>query len=301
MAEYPEERTTKRMTDQSNIESVMSLAYDLLQSENYDEAEEAFRRAAKTVPSWSVPWYELGLLCKYQSRWPESLEFNRQAAELDPADEAAWWNMGIAATAIADWESARRAWRSCGISIPEGPGPPNENYGIVPIRLSPGDVGEVVWARRIDPARARILNVPLPTTTYQWGDLVLHDGASAGYRVLEGREVPVFNVLEVLEPSGLAKFVLELASSSGAAVTKLEQIAEERGGAAENWGASTNILCRECSLGTAHVHSAGESRPAHPHCGVAALDDQHADEIINAWIAAVPDSDVVRWYRVAVA
>jgi tetratricopeptide (TPR) repeat protein len=137
----------------SEIERLMGLAYDLLDQGSSDDAERAFRAAGEVAPNWSVPWYELGLICKYQGRWKESLEYNARAAELDARDEAAWWNMG-------------------------------------------------------DPARARIENVPFPRTEYRWQDLVLHDGAPDGYRILDGREVPVFNVLDRIEVSGFRTYSL---------------------------------------------------------------------------------------------
>lgn len=90
---------------------------------------------------------------------------HRRAVELDSSDEAAWWNLGIAATALGEWREARTAWRACGIEIPEGDGPPDLDFGLVPVRLDPAGCGEVVWCRRIDPARAVIRNVPLPEVT----------------------------------------------------------------------------------------------------------------------------------------
>ncbi|HEY3231856.1 MAG TPA: hypothetical protein VGJ87_21680, partial [Roseiflexaceae bacterium] len=75
-----------------------------------EEAEVAYREAIARAPDWSVPAYNLGLLLKYQRRWPESLAANRRAAELAPDDEATWWNLGIAATALGDWTTAREAW-----------------------------------------------------------------------------------------------------------------------------------------------------------------------------------------------
>ncbi len=128
-------------------------------------AEENYRRAIRWDRRWSVPWYNLGLLYKGQGNWPESLRHNRRAVELDSSDEAAWWNLGIAATALGEWREARAAWRACGIEIPEGDGPPDLDFGLVPIRLDPAGCGEVVWCRRIDPARAVIRNVPLPEVT----------------------------------------------------------------------------------------------------------------------------------------
>ena len=200
-------------------------------------AETAYRAAAEAAPGWSVPAYNLGLLCKYQSRWDESFAFNRLAASLDPDDEAANWNWGIAATALGRWDDARAAWSACGMHPPAGDGPPDFGWGKTPVRLNPDDLGEVVWSQRLDPARARLISIPLPASTYWWGDIVLTDGAQEGERISDGRRYPVFNTLARLVPSQFATFIVELATSDESVIELLENIAEEEGGAAENWGA----------------------------------------------------------------
>ena len=259
-------------------------------------AERAYRAALAQRPAWSVPYYNLGLLCKDQGRWPESLEFNKQAVARAPDDEAAWWNLGIAATALGDWAEARRAWKACGMEPPPGDGPPVFDFGLTPIRLDPNGDAEVVWAERLDPARARIVSVPLPWSQRNYGDLVLTDGAAEGYRVVSGKQYPVFNVLAILAESPLRKYIVELATTDPTSVEALVQCAEESGGAAEDWGRSTNILCAKCSRGTPHHHPTGPNVPAHPHCGLAATDDAHAELIIRAWLEREPKADLVRWY-----
>lgn len=259
-------------------------------------AERLYRAAIAHSPEWSVPYYHLGLLCKYAGRWQESLMFNAQAAQRDPDDEADWWNLGIAATAVANWAEARRAWTACGMTAPHGDGPPDFGFGSIPVRLDPDDQAEVVWAHRIDPARARILNVPLPTSRHNFGEVVLTDGAADGQRVVNGKEYPVLNVLAVLEPSPLRKYVIELATVDSRSVDALVHLAESSGGAAENWGTTTNILCAECSRGTPHEHDAHQGAPAHPHCGIAARDDAHVASIIEAWLEHSPHADIVRWF-----
>lgn len=97
-----------------------------------EEAESLFRQAISVDPSWSVPYFNLGLLYKKQRRWPECLEATLHTTAADPADEAGWWNLGIAATALGDWRIARRAWRGVGIEITEGDEPPQLGYGLVP-------------------------------------------------------------------------------------------------------------------------------------------------------------------------
>ena len=260
-------------------------------------AEAAYRAAIAAAPDWSAPIYNLALLCKYECRWPESLELNQQAAALAPDDEASWWNLGIAATALSNWAEARRAWTACGIDVPPGDGQPAFEWGRTPVRLNPDTDGEVVWAKRLDPALAQIMNVPLPTSGFRWGDVVLTDGAVEGERVVDGRAFPVFNVLQLWRRSESRTFIIELAAADAAALAALEQCAEERGGAAEDWGTCTSILCRECSYGRPHQHHDGAANPAHPHCGLAARDHAHASEIIDAWLSTTPSADLIVWYE----
>jgi hypothetical protein len=124
------------MTD-SNADRLVVLGNELSDAGRASDAEAAYLAATKADPNWSVPWYNLGLLCKYQKRWKECLALNQRAANLNPDDVDAWWNLGIAATALGEWKEARRAWHACGIHLPEGDGPPNADYGLTPLRLDP--------------------------------------------------------------------------------------------------------------------------------------------------------------------
>jgi hypothetical protein len=263
-------------------------------------AEASYRTAIDVDPTWAAPYYNLGLLCKYQSRWQDSLAWNQRAVEMDTDHEAAWWNLGIAATALSNWAEARRAWAQCGMRVPAGDGPPDFNFGSTPVRLDPNGDGEVVWAHRIDPARAAILSVPLPESPHNTGDIVLTDGAADGFRKIGEVEYPVFNVLSLLQPSSLRKYIIELATVHPEAVDVLERVATELGGAAEDWGRSTNILCAKCSRGVPHDHPDPAGQPAHPHCGLAARDDEHAEEIIQGWLQRESRADLIRWYDASV-
>ena len=224
-------------------------------------AERAYRSAAALAPEWSVPLYDLGLLFKYQGRWEESLEFNRRASELAPDDQGAWWNRGIAATALGRWSEARRVWEQCGVKDPGGPDPPDYRLGRTAVRLDPGGAGEVVWGPRLDPARVRLTNVPLPSSIYRWGDIVLHDGAGDGHRIVDGRKYLVFNVLERLVPSPIQTFIVELASVNDAAVEALSRLAADMGGAAETGGRRRASCAADCSFGVPHEHDAPGGHP----------------------------------------
>jgi hypothetical protein len=82
-----------------------------------------------------------------------------------------------------------------------------------------------------------------------------------------------------------------------AAVEALEGIAARMGGAAENSGVSTRILCRQCSFGTPHAHDGKGDGPAHPHCGLAASSHEVARAILDEWLETNSRADLVTWYE----
>src|SRR5438128_2047087 len=72
-------------------------------------ARVAYSCATLLAPAWPDPWFNRGLIAKFERRWRDSLRFNRRAADLDPHNRPVWWNIGIAATAVGDWTAAREA------------------------------------------------------------------------------------------------------------------------------------------------------------------------------------------------
>jgi hypothetical protein len=232
-----------------------SKAIELEEKGDISGAIAAYRRSIKWDRKWSVPWYNLGLLFKRQRAWYESLAHNENAVELNPSDEAAWWNLGIAATALGKWSRAREAWRACGIDVPDGDGPVEMELGPVPIRLNPDAEAEVVWCKRIDPARAIVWNIPLPESGHRCGDLVLHDGAGNGSRVSGGVEVPVFDELVLLQPSSLGTFIVTITGLTSVEAEHLVDAAAEDELEIEDWSTRIQWLCRACSEGRVeHTH-----------------------------------------------
>src|SRR5262249_39371795 len=175
-----------------------------------DQALEKYFEALKLDPSRATTYYNVGLIYKYRLQWLESFRCNKTATELAPDDEAANWNLAIAATALRDWRTARGVWRRLGMPIEEGDTPIVSNFGLTPVRLEPQGEAEVVWALRVDPVRARIASIPYLTSGFRHGDIVLHDGAAVGYRLHEGKERAVFNVLEIFESSAYRTYEAEL-------------------------------------------------------------------------------------------
>jgi hypothetical protein len=253
------------------------------------EAVKYYEKATKLWPAWATPWYNLGLLRKEHRNWQESLRCNQKAVALAPSERDAWWNMGIAATALGDWAEARRAWKGFGIEIPEGEGPIEMEIGLVPIRINPYEEPEVVWCRRIDPARAIIDCVPLPQSEHRFGDLLLHDGAPNGFRKLDGKEVPVFDELQLLTAGEYGTFEVIVSGVGPEETESLAELAAERGLAAEDWSSNLRMICKACSEGrldAKHTHDIDQTD--YRRIGFAALSEIQAREILRRWMAAKP-------------
>jgi tetratricopeptide (TPR) repeat protein len=259
-------------------------------------AEGEYLRAIELAPEYESPWFNLGVIYKWQRRWSEARRCVERSLALQPDDnEGAVWNLGIVATALGEWRTARDAWRRYGIAIPDGDGPIEENFGLTPIRMRV-DQHEVVWCRRIDPARAIVRSIPLPESGRRYGDLLLHDGAPTGYRKLGEKEVPVFDELELLAPSALSTFEVSVVAPNPKATGELIDAFEAAGMSAEDWTASVRILCKACSEGRPHTHGHDDDDARWTNerrFGIAALDAPGVERVLATWVG----SERRRWRR----
>lgn len=230
--------------------------------------------------------YNIGLIYKYRKQWPESFRYNKRAVDLEPNDEAANWNLAIAATALRDWTVARSVWRHLGMPIEEGLGPIEVDFGMTPVRLNPEDDGEVVWGRRVDPVRVRILSIPFPSSGFRYGDVVLHDGAPVGYREYEGREYSVFNTLELFASSAYSTYEVELTVKQQEDIEALHHICDELSVACEDWTSSVRTICRQCSEGHPHEHHDNEQEEHWKDrhlVGLASMDETVFQRVLEKW------------------
>lgn len=168
-------------------------AFTLIGDGRYEDAGALLTRAADLEPWLSESWFNLALLHKFRHDWEQARAAGLRAVALLDKESGApdWWNVGIAATALQDWPLARRAWQAYGLKVP-GSGqhtaaansePAGMELGSAAVRLSPEGEAEVVWGRRLDPARMEVLSIPLPSSGRRWGEVVLHDGVPHGERV----------------------------------------------------------------------------------------------------------------------
>jgi hypothetical protein len=259
---------------------------------NIVAATRYYEWATRADPNWSVPWYNLGLSTKHSCDWKDSLRFNQRAIELNPKDEAAWWNLGIAATALHDWPEARRAWGGFGIEIDDGPGEVSTPHVTACVRLDAQNSGEVVWGKRLDPARIDILSVPLPESGHRYHDIVLHDGAENGTRMLNGAQVPIFDELEIWETSEYSTFEVNLFCPREGAQQKLVELCEEADIGIDDWS-GIRILCAACSMGTEGIHDCKEpnTNGTWKRYGFAAMNSEELSAVLHSWRKNVSGAD----------
>ena len=267
-------------------------AYLAFDAGDLQTAADKFAELAKAHPDNAQYRYMLGLAAKYGMDWALSLQANLAAIACAPEfDEAAHWNAAIAATALHDWQTARQLWAACGIPLPEGEGEICANFGTAVLRLNAWEDGECVYARRIDPCRARITNVPLPESGYRFGDIVLHDGAPTGTRPDGlGGEVSVFNALERWHQSPHDTYAAFVRCPDEADSAALSELSLDTDTYAEDWTRSIRFICLRCSYGnTPHEH---ESSPAAPESwqpersfGIAARNLSDVQALLNRWAA----------------
>ena len=243
------------------------------------------------IPGWlggkneeaaAIEAYNLGLAAKYEGDWQESFRQNKRADQLRPGDEATLWNLGIAATVVGDWEEARRAWVGCGIKVDDGPGEVIAACGRACVRLNPAGSAEVVWGDRVDPARIRVLNVPLASSDRRYGDVVINDGAPEGTRVSNGEEYPVFDELAMWKMSAHSTYEVELVAPSESAMERLEDMCREKDMWVEDWG-TVRSLCAECSRGNPGEHDCTSLPIGKSKFGFAAKSEVGLRELLGEW------------------
>lgn len=275
------------MTDQNEaLQHLHERAYAAVDEGELTNAAQDFATLLEQAPENPYYHYMQGLVHKYLLDWPASLRHNLQAIALsEEFSQAQHWNAGIAASALGEWKTARELWSACGIALPAGDGPIEGDFGVAAVRLNPWQGGETVFVRRIDPVRARLLNVPLPESGHRFGDIVLHDGAPTGSRFDGEHEVHVFNQLGRLVPSEFQTFVVFVRADSKAELDALLQASAPGIGYAEDWTRSIRHYCMRCSYGAPHQHDHCDEGDwqIERNLGIAAQSRKSVEKLLRDW------------------
>lgn len=286
-----------------------------MKADDDGDVETAGRLAEEMVratPDSFRAWFQAGLFSKARGDWRIAVERNQKAARLYGQREAleygvnpAAWNLGIAATALGDWATARKAWIDYGIdAVAPGEEPIDDDFGLVPIRLNPDNPSlphqrpvaagetEVVWCWRRSPAHAVIASVPLPESGHRFRDVLLHDGEPKGERKLNGHSVPVFDQLDRLQDSEMPTWQAVVVGADASDVAALEDEFGPRGLGVDDWS-GIRLMCRTCSHGSpddsTHRHDSPD--PASRTLGLAGAESE-LRTALDAWTANRPQIEV---------
>jgi tetratricopeptide (TPR) repeat protein len=236
-------------------EAAFDKACALINERQFRDAVEPAAEACRLRPEWHDAWWNYAVALKHANRWTDCLEACDRAIGLDPANsDGMHWNAGIAATALGDWSRARAAWTAYGVTIPPGDGPLEMELGAAGVRVSLDENPEVIYGKRLDPCRVRVVTVPLPESKHRFGDIVLHDGEARGTRKLGNGEIAVFDELVLLNASEYGTWRVLARCRTPEERDELVALFDDVDGAIEDWTESVHFLCAQCSLGQPHEH-----------------------------------------------
>lgn len=163
-----------------------------------------------------------------------------------------------------------------------GEGPIDTDGGPACVRLS---VGEVVWVTRLDPVRGKVQNVPFDPSR-RYGEVVLHGGAPSGERIMGGVGYPVFDEIELFEPSDLATLAVVVSAPDPDDLEALALRFAERGYGMEILSSRVD-RCACCSAGS-HVSDRG--RFAGEQQLFVAAPEPAARDLLDTWARDRPDA-----------
>ncbi|MBG6135512.1 tetratricopeptide repeat protein [Longispora fulva] len=263
-------------------------AYAAWETQDWKTAAELLEEVAAEFPDHPgrPAWlFDAALAHKFSRDWARAYTMGMRAAALvrRGVQEPAYWNLGIAATVLGEWATARDAWRGFGVDLAPGDGEIVEDFGLTCVRLDEADGSEVVWARRICPTRARVVSIPTGSER-RFGEIVLHDGAPNGERVVGDQTFPVFDEILLWRTSDLPSWTVTVTAPHGPDLDALVDLFEDRGYCAEP-ASNTRALCRCCSEGPVD-----QERVVAPGTQLVWLAGPAAalDGLLDAWLLAAP-------------
>lgn len=268
-----------------DLDKLLDSALAFSEKGEKEKSLEIYHNILQYREDWSIIHYNIGLYHKYEGNWKESFKYNQRAVEIDPESESGQWNLGIAATMLQEWKIARRCWNFFGMKYEDTDEDPAGDIGTTPIRINPDGKGEVVWAKRIDPARAIIENIPFPGSGHRYADMVLNDGAPAGTRSYKGVEYSVLNELQLLQTSDYATYDFLCIFGSQDHYDLLVSMCREKDIEIENWTTAVRYICKKCSEGLPHHNhdEVPDFRDQEMTMAFASQSEEKITDVVNSW------------------
>ena len=229
------------------------------------------KKLVRTQPDWSKPYVQLGAIYKDRADWKTCLHYTLKALQFDPENSQALLNLGLAYTAQKKWKAARQIWNRLGYDFKETDRAPDFDLGLVAIYYPFDKQTEVLWARRIDPARAVILSIPQPGAGRRYGDTVLFDPGAEAAQAAGTKKHRAYRELQILKSSAFKTFTVELPETTLGHLDTLAKLCAEEGIGFDNWSAAAQLYLPPSKRENPEFHLHPFPREAAPHTAIVAL------------------------------
>jgi tetratricopeptide (TPR) repeat protein len=243
----------------------------------HEPALEHLKKAVELCPERGGFWFNLGLLHKSKLERAEALKAFERAHELLGAEKPVLWNLAICATGTGQGERAVKALRALGhkAQLSESGMPFVE--GLPPVQVRVATVGsghgasehvpdrsvtfELLWVTPLSPCHGVVSSAAYRVASVDYGDVVLWDAVPIGIAEIEGRPVPRFPILALLQAGGEHRFrYVALQQNEG----DIQKLGEKLPAGTQLFVHAERIehLCARCASGEhmqKHKHTAPEA------------------------------------------
>ena len=243
--------------------------------QDYYNAIKLYKRVAREAVTWAAPFIRLGHIYKHRQEWKPTLYYNKKAIALAVDNQEAWWNVGIAATALNKRRLAKSIWTKFG--------QPSRMNQLVSIKISYANQFEVLGARRMDPARARILNIPHPNSGRHYKDIILLDNHIIGYHSSGTQRLPIHDELGIYKASTYSTFSCILQQADEKAIQSLRQLCHDAGIGFELWSNASRAYTVKSADIIPEYHTVPTAGDSEILVGLAAKREHQVIEVLESW------------------
>lgn len=247
-------------------------------------AVKLYKKAIRLAPEMPDPYARLGAIYKKRAEWKPAVYYSEQALAVQADHPSAWRTLGVAATALKQWKAARRAWNRLGYDFREIDQALDLDLGGIAVCLNPVARPAIVWAKRLDPARAQLLSVPLPSSGRHFGDLVLIDNEAHGRQVIGNTRLPVYPELQLIRKSLFHTFPVLLPGATLEHTDVLSRLCREAGLGFDNWSRANHLfLPPDRADFPEYHHLPGPGDPASYTVALAARHSKTVVKMLKTW------------------
>ena len=271
-----------------NIQSVFeeALAYD--RAGDAYNAVKLYKKVVKMAPEWSLPYHFLSIFYRGRNEWKPSFYYSQKAVEINPEDKTARHILATAATALRRWKIAREAWNELGFDFKKSEKALDLDLGLIPVCINVKTKPEIVWARQIDPARARIESIPQPSSDHRWREEILIDNQPMAHRTLRGKRLPIYAELERVRLSPFQTYAVILETGQQKDVDILDGLCIDADVGFDNWSKATRQFWRRNrevlpEFFGAEIFSRAHTDTPYSLIALSAKNNFEVKEVLYAW------------------